>query len=40
MYKATAGAPAGAAAGAQDAGASGQAKGGDDVIDAEYKPSN
>ncbi|MDR7455170.1 MAG: Hsp70 family protein, partial [Armatimonadota bacterium] len=39
MYKATAGAPAGAAAGPGAGPASGQ-KPGEDVIDAEYKPSN
>ncbi len=42
MYKATAGAPAGAAAGSApgpDAPPGGQPKSGDDVIDAEYKPS-
>lgn len=39
MYKATAGAPAGGA-GAAGAGPREQPKAGDDVIDAEYKPSN
>jgi molecular chaperone DnaK len=39
MYKATAGAPAGGAAG-QGAAPGGPQKPGDDVIDAEYKPSN
>jgi molecular chaperone DnaK len=42
MYKATAGAPAGEAAGAAGGPGSqpgGQAKAGDDVIDADYKPS-
>ncbi|MGQ0570137.1 MAG: molecular chaperone DnaK [Armatimonadota bacterium] len=39
MYKATAGAPTGAAAGSAGAAPGGQAKSGDDVIDAEYKPS-
>jgi molecular chaperone DnaK len=42
MYKATAGAPAGAASGAAsgpEGSSGGQSKSGDDVIDAEYKPS-
>jgi hypothetical protein len=38
MYKASAGAPAGAAA--AGSGQPGQPKSGDEVIDAEYKPSN
>jgi len=39
MYKATAGAPAGASA-APEAAPGGEPKSGEDVIDAEYKPSN